>query len=154
MAMRTTTWILVADGARARLLTRRERGGPLVPALDREFIGSNIPSREIDSDRPGRTFDSAGEGRHAMEPPTDPRRKKKADFAKELAAMLDAEAKRGAFERLVVIAPPQALGDLRAEFSDAVQGRIVEEINKDLVDAPNEELAGRLSDAAPAHPLR
>jgi protein required for attachment to host cells len=152
--MRKVTWVLVADGARARLLTRSAKTEPLVPALDHEFIGSNIPSREIDADRPGRSFDSAGEGRHAMEPPTDPKRKRKADFARELAALLDAEAKRGSFDRLVVVAPPQALGDLRAEFSEAVQGLIVEEINKDLVEAPVEELAARLDEALVGTALR
>lgn len=145
--MRRVTWVLVADGARARLLTRTTKTAPFVPALDREFIGSNIPSREIDADRPGRSFDSAGEGRHAMEPPTDPKRKRKADFARELAILLDAAAKRGDFDQLVVVAPPQALGDLRAEFSEAVRGRIVEEINKDLVEASTEELTARLDEA-------
>ncbi len=152
--MRKVTWVLVADGARARLLTRSAKTEPLVPALDHEFIGSNIPSREIDADRPGRSFDSAGEGRHAMEPPTDPKRKRKADFARELAALLDAEAKQGSFDQLVVVAPPQALGDLRAEFSEAVQGLIVEEINKDLVEAPVEELAARLDEALVGTALR
>jgi protein required for attachment to host cells len=152
--MRKVTWVLVADGARARLLTRTTKTEPFVPALDHEFIGSNIPSREIDADRPGRSFDSAGDGRHAMEPPTDPRRKRKADFAKELAALLDAEAKRGSFDQLVVVAPPQALGDLRAEFTEAVRGRIVEEINKDLVEAPVEELTARLDEALVGTMLR
>jgi protein required for attachment to host cells len=152
--MRKVTWVLVADGARARLLTRTERNAPLVPALDHEFIGSNIPSREIDADRPGRSFDSAGEGRHAMEPPTDPKRKRKADFARELATLLDAEAKRGAFDQLVVVAPPQALGDLRAEFSDAVRSRIIEQINKDLVEASTEELTARLGEALSGTMLR
>lgn len=149
--MAKTTWFLVADGARARLLTMKSGRGTgqaqrLEPVLDREFIGSNIPSREIDADRPGRTFDSAGEGRHAMEPPTDPRRKRKADFARSIANLLDGEAKRGAFDQLVVAAPPQALGDLRAEFSSSVQALVTAEINKDLVESTNEDLASRLSE--------
>ena len=152
--MRRVTWVLVADGARARLLTRTMKTEPLVPALDHEFIGSNIPSREINADRPGRSFDSAGDSRHAMEPPTDPKRKRKADFAKELAALLDAEAKRGSFDQLVVVAPPQALGDLRAEFSEAVQERLVEENNKDLGEAPVDELAARLDEALVGAVLR
>ncbi|MDZ3838360.1 MAG: host attachment protein [Rhodospirillales bacterium] len=152
--MRKVTWVLVADGARARLLTRTTKTEPFVPALDHEFIGSNIPSREIDADRPGRSFDSAGDGRHAMEPPIDPKRKRKADFAKELAALLDVEAKRGSFDQLVVVAPPQALGDLRAEFTEAVRGRVVEEINKDLVEATVEELTARLDEALVGTMLR
>lgn len=139
------TWVVVADGARARVLTGGGKGARLRPAMDHEFIGSNIPSREIDADRPGRSFDSAGEGRHAMEPPTDPRRKRKADFARSIALFLEAEAKRGAFDRLIIAAPPQALGDLRAELSDAVRAKIVHEINKDLVEAPADELTERLS---------
>lgn len=149
--MAKTTWFLVADGARARLLTLKDERGSderrLVPAFGQEFIGSNIPSREIDADRPGRSFDSAGEGRHAMEPPTDPRRKRKADFARSIATLLDAEAKRGAFAQVVIAAPPQALGDLRGELSAAVQSRVVAEINKDLVEASDAELFERLNEA-------
>ncbi len=139
-----TTWVLVADGARARLFINQGAGTGLNPALGQEFIGTNLPRRDIVSDRPGRTFDSAGEGRHAMEPPTDPKRHEKRVFAHELAQILDDGRKANAFDRLVIVAPPDALGDLRAAFGDELKRMIGGELNKDLTKVPTRELPDHL----------
>lgn len=131
------TWIVVADGVRARLFVNRGVGKGIEPILDREFVGSNLPTREIGTDQPGRTFDSAGVGsRHAMEPPTDPQRYQKRLFARNMAGQLDGARKAGAFDRLVVVAPPDTLGDLRAAFSRQLQARVMGEIAKDLTKMP------------------
>ncbi len=135
-----TTWILVADGARARLFVNAGVGAGLRPALDQEFIGTNLPSREIASDRKGRTFDRAGEGRHAMEPPTDPHRHEKQAFAQTIAEFLEDARKREAFDRLVVVAPPEALGDLRSAFGDELRQMVSGELAKDLTKTPIQEL--------------
>ena len=89
--MQKTTYVLIADGARARLFVVEEGTADLKPALGQEFIGTNLPSREIGSDRPGRSFDSAGFGRHAMEPPTDPHRHAERVFAQEVSRTPDEE---------------------------------------------------------------
>jgi protein required for attachment to host cells len=108
---------------------------------DEVLVGVNLPGREIMSDRPGRTFDSVGAGRHAKEPRTDAREIEKRSFAHELAAMLDDGLKQGKFDRLVLVAPPRELGFLRAELSPAVRKRVSAELNKDLTGvAPSEIL--------------
>lgn len=140
------TWILIADGSRARLFLSQGHGTDLQPALDQEFIGVNRPSREIGSDHPGRAFDSAGQGRHAMEPPTDPHRYEKQRFANEIAGILDAARCKGSFDHLVIIAPPQALGDLRAQLSAGVRKMVAGELAKDLTKVPVHQLAGHLRD--------
>jgi protein required for attachment to host cells len=90
-AMRKTiTWVVVADGARARLLVNEGPGKGLDELPDGEMAAEHAPSRDIQADRPGRTFDSAGEGRHAKEPPTDPHRDAKRRFAREVAGRLTA----------------------------------------------------------------
>jgi protein required for attachment to host cells len=127
------TWILVADGARARLIEQDpEERRQLKATAEREFSGTTAQSREIASDRPGRTFDRAGEGRHAMEPSTDPLRHAKLEFARDLAEHLTQAVNRHAFDRLIVIAAPRTLGDLRNLLPDAVRARVVAEIDKDL----------------------
>lgn len=141
---KTMTWVLVADGARARLLVSEGPGTGLKPALGQEFIGTNLPSRDIASDRPGRSFDSAGEGRHAMEPPTDPKRHEKRVFAHEIAQILEDGRKRNAFDQLVIVAPPEALGDLRAELGEELKRLIGGELNKELTKVPTRELADHL----------
>jgi hypothetical protein len=85
--MQKTTYVIIADGARAPAFCRRERGGRSEPALGREFIGTNLLTREIGSDHAGRSFDSAEFSRHAMEPPTDPHSHAERVFAQEVAAV-------------------------------------------------------------------
>ena len=140
------TWILIADGARARIV-RNEGPGKGVEAVDGGLFEQEArATREIMSDRPGRTFDSAGSGRHSMELPTDPAREEKRLFAERLAAHLDRAAEDGAFDRLIVVAAPHTLGDLRAALSDKVRRRIHAELDKDLTKVPNDRLAAHLED--------
>lgn len=141
---RTMTWVLIADGARARIAWNDGPGRGVRP-LDREELqGRNLPGREIMSDRPGRTFDSAGQGRHAMEPPTDPREHERRIFLNELAALLHREQQQGHYDRLVLVAPPKALGILRDALSDSVRDRITGELDKDLTNIPFHRIAQHL----------
>lgn len=53
-------------------------------------------------------------------------------FAAEVADMLKRQAEAEGIDTLVVVAPPQTLGELRKHFDQQVQARIIGEINKDL----------------------
>lgn len=150
--MTRATYVLIADGARARLFRVDAGSSALKPALGEEFIGVNLASREIGSDRPGRSFDSAGVGRHAMEPPTDPHRHEERVFAREVAAVLEGVSRRSDFGRLVVVAAPKALGDLRSEFSDALRKSVAAEIPKDLTKVPVRVLSDHLRDVLTPKP--
>ena len=46
--------------------------------------------------------------------------------------MLDQAAAAGAFERLILVAPPRTLGDLRAALAAATRKRVTGELDKDL----------------------
>ena len=99
------TWILVADGARARVLMNDGVGKGLQPTVDGEMAHALPPTREMGTDRPGRTQQRGTSGRHAIQPHVDWHRFEKEKFSKEMAALLDAAAERGAFHRLVLVAP-------------------------------------------------
>ena len=79
------TWILVANGARARIVLNDGPGRGIAPGPDKEFVGPHAKNREIVSDKPGRAFDSARQGRHAMEPRTDPQVHEQREFHAKLA---------------------------------------------------------------------
>lgn len=143
--MPKTTWVLVADGARARVLAQGKPFEGLAPAFEQEeFTGTTARSKEIASDRPGRSFDSGGQGRHAMEPPTDPQRYAKYAFARELAERLEQAANAHRFDELVLVAAPKTLGDLRELLPDSVKTKVVAEIDKDLTKVPLRELPKHL----------
>lgn len=138
-------WIVIADGARARIL---ENDGPgkgltLLPAEERHH--AHKPSREIDADRPGRTHDRQGPGRHAMEPPSDAHRIEKRRFAEELAARLDTAGQTGSYDRLVLVAPAKTLGDLRSALGKESLARVHAELSKDLTHVAEQDLAEHLS---------
>lgn len=139
-----TTWILVADGSQARIASHAGPGRGLEPVFEDLMRGRNLPGREIMADRPGRAFDSAGRGRHAMEPVTDPRAHEQQTFIKEVADLLDKESKQGRYDRLVIVAPPKALGYLRQELSDHVRAKVTGELDKDLIHVAIHDLAGHL----------
>lgn len=150
MPRRKTTWVLVADGARARMLLAKGRGQGLEPVAEAEWRPSREPTRELGTDKPGRAFESASPGlRHAMEPKVAWQRFEKARFAREVAEMLAEAARREAFDAIVIVAPPQALGDLRAILDAAVAARITAEIPKDLTNVPLHDLPRHLAEVAP-----
>ena len=138
------TWIVIADGARARVLVNKGVGKGVAPVEGAVFEVEHPPSGELTTDRPGRSFDSVGGGRHAMEPSSDPRRRAKKAFLRELAAFLHKQAEAKAYDRLVILAPPQALGDLRGEISDQVQALVIAEEARDLAPVPNDEIPKHL----------
>lgn len=139
-----TTWILIADGAKARVVEQDKDSRRYRAAFEEAHYGTSAQSREIASDRPGRTHDIGGEGRHAMEPSTDPQRHAKLSFARDLAQRLTDAANRNEFDRLILVAAPRTLGDLRGLLPDTVKSRITVEIDKDLTNTPDQELGKHL----------
>lgn len=142
----TKTWLLVADASGARIFEVAADGRSMQREPVQAFETETPPSREIASDRQGRTFDSAGEGRHAKERPTDPQRYEKERFARHLADALRKAYTGHAFGRLAIVAPPQMLGDLRACLDDEVRKAVVKETAKDLAMQPAHELERLLDD--------
>lgn len=141
----TTTLILVADAAHARFIeTHRVDGdGGLhqVEVLDNKMH----PSRELGSDKPGRSFDSGPSGqRHAMDPGTDLHKEEKLQFADRLAARLNADALASRYERLIVVAPPVMLGEIRAALDKHAQEKLVHSIAKDLTHVSLDDLPSHL----------
>jgi protein required for attachment to host cells len=61
-------------------------------------------------------------------------------MAAQLANMLAAELNANAYDRLVIVAPPTALGDLRASLSDRVRAKVVGEAALDLTKTPNPDV--------------
>jgi len=140
----TTTWILIADGARGRLFANRGPGKGL-ELLDESLSADHRATHDIVGDRQGRTYESAGASRHAISARHDPHRELKRDFAVRLAKMLDQRRTEHAYDRLVLVAPPSALGDLREALSDHVRSLVRAELDKDLTKTPIAELPGHLA---------
>jgi protein required for attachment to host cells len=144
----TTTWILIADGARARIFANNGPGKGIEP-VGVELDADHRPDREIMSDKPGRAFESVGTARHAIEPHHDPHKELKRAFSEQLATLLDQQLAAKAFDRVVLVAPPEMLGDLRSALSAHVKAAVCAELDKDLTKTPEAELPQHLGAVLP-----
>ena len=142
----TKTWILIADGARARILGHDRAGHGLSEIAGMEFTGDRSATHDIVTDRQGRSFSSHGHGRSAYESHSDPHRELKVKFAHELSDVLATNLAGKFYDRLIIIASPVTLGDLRAALSDLVRAVVIGEIAQDLTKLPNDKIADHLKD--------
>ncbi len=133
------SWILVVDGAQARFFQGGPRKRKLTELQALRMDGARETGRDIDSDKSGRSFDSVGAGRHAMQAQTDSRQEQERVFVKRVAACLDEQFEH--FDELTVVAAPKALGDLRKSLSPGVQKKVRSELNKDLTNSPVDKIA-------------
>ena len=140
----TRTWVVVADGAKARFLRNDGPGKGLAAAGIAPREAKPPPTRALGSDRPGRVHDRMGRTRHAMEPPADWHRFEKAAFARGVAATVNHACQAGRFDRLVLVAPSKTLGALRAALGKSATQRITVELPKDLTGLDDREIAAHL----------
>ncbi len=148
------TWIVIADGAHARVLEHLAGATKLAPVKGLTFDVDLPPTHEIVSDRPGRTFESKGNARHAKTGRSDPHRELKRGLAKELAGALKSNLATKRYEHLVLVAPPTTLGDLREALTKGVRARVAAELAQDLVKTPQSQLLRHLRDVLPAKAAR
>lgn len=132
-------WVVVADGEKALFL--RNEGDSEYPNLQvfREMAEENPPTREQGTDRPGRYYDGANAHKSGFEE-TDWHRLEKERFADGIAERLYKMAHRGDFEKLILVAPPVVLGEMRKAMHKEVADRIAGEVPKTLTNHPIPEI--------------
>lgn len=140
MPKRRITWFVLADGSRARFVTRRPEAPGYDIVAEYELPEAHVPTHDIISDRPGRQQESATTARHGVEPRSDPHRERKAAFIDQIASRLNAACADGAFDELVLYAAPRALAELRGALDDGTRAKVKAEVAKDLTKTPLAEL--------------
>lgn len=141
----TVTWILVANRAQARLFESAGRGKELQPVREIEHPEGRLATHELGSDRPGRTHDSLGQGRHAMGKEHDAAEQTAIRFAKQLSVLLEEGRTQSRFTKLVLIAEPRFLGHLRSALSRETAATVVASLDKDLPGIDAKELSHHLA---------
>jgi protein required for attachment to host cells len=113
-------WVLVCDGKKGLVLENVGDEKFLNLKTRQVFDHPDEKTRDIATDAPGRSYSSVGHGRSALEQ-TDFHTQEEERFLQGLAGFLDAEVRAGHVKRLVVVAPPRALGVLRPAYSQDVR---------------------------------
>ncbi|MCB2013287.1 MAG: host attachment protein [Sphingobium sp.] len=131
--------VLVADGR--KMLMLRNEGDAEYPNLQVEKVDEidNPPTREQATHAAGQASSPMGQRQHSVEQ-TDFHQIEEDRFAVDTAIMLQKRALANEFEKIIIVAPPQTLGEMRKHYHGTVQERLVGEIAKDLVSHPVSEI--------------
>ena len=137
-------WIVICDGAKALVL--ENVGDEKFPNLKTKEVyqQEDLATHELGTDAPGRSFNSVGASRSAMEQ-ADWHEQNERKFLVKLAARLDAAVQAGEVKSLTIAAPPRALGLLRQVYSAGLRNVLSAEIDKDLVKMPVHDIEKHLA---------
>ncbi len=129
-------WVIVADGAKAKILQRNGRSlDHVFPTYHKNEI---INDFDQDAKKPGHIKKGSKFLGTIFDPDIPLHELEKLEFIQFIAKILNHNVNK--FDRLTVIAPAERLGELRVSLSSAVTSKVVKEINKDLTKKPLEEV--------------
>lgn len=127
------TWVVIADGSRAKLLFKKN--GHLTKALPTHHLKDDVVIHiDKGASTPGKTSFSILHGLHSYPTHSDWYKFKKEVFVQKVAAILNKTEKK--YNDLELIASPFVLGCLRKQLSTVVKSKITCEINEDLTKLP------------------
>ena len=137
--------VLVADGR--KMLFFRNQGDENQMDLRTEAHDARYErkDREIKTDAPGTTKQSAGFGRSTYEEP-DFQQQEEDRWIKDAADELRARVLRNDFDALAIIAPPKALGVIKKCLHKEVEKRLVCTVNKEMSGRPVPDIEALLQD--------
>jgi protein required for attachment to host cells len=138
-----STWVIVADGTRARFFNRHvnrqlEEFDVLLSPENRLHEGDLV------SDRQGRSFDSFGDGRHGMGNKNTAKDHEQDLFAKRVASRVEEGRTSGQFDKLILVAAPRFLGRIRSSLSGPAAVLVAHTLDKELTQLSAEKLADHL----------
>jgi len=135
----STTWILVANSARARLYENTGIGKGLKLVSEFEHPESRMKGSELVSDRAG-FVQGVGNGHASRQQATDPKQNEAEHFALEIARTLEHGRGQNKYERLILVAGSPFLGILKARLPDQVSTLTSDTLDKDYTAATDREI--------------
>lgn len=148
-----TTWIVVADEGRARILAQEQRGAELQEVDEITDAAARAQEADLKRDADGRrahggigpiSSNTTSAGADKLEQEADL-------FARRVAEHLAQALQKQRYGALHIAAAPKFLGRLRQHLSPQVQALVAQEINKDLLQFKGRDLAERIFGEAPRH---
>ena len=134
------TCLLVADSARGRLFKVDRKAKVLVEI--KEFLNpeARLHKKEFMNDAPGRSYDSKGQGRHAMQKIDNSKDKSREQFANNIVQYLDGLYKSQKLNQIIIVAPSKLMGFMNSKLSNLECDQIVQKITKELSTLSKEEI--------------
>jgi len=151
------TWILVADSKQAQVYTRRKpRRLSLLSQFeeaithtpisvpDMAWEAEPLDQYQLGRNATGMVFESKSSERHMNEPRIDAREEIQQRFAQTIVRQLAKAKTENRFDRLVLVAPPKMLGEIRKHLDTNLSRAIMAEMPKDLTHYDSKDLADHL----------
>ncbi len=127
-----TTWYVVADGGKARILNLED--------------GEMRTLEHFDNSGHGNTDEDASAGTSQLKAPkSDPHDQAKMHFAKQVASRLNEAVRTSKVDEIVLAAPAHVLHDIREGLDKTASGKLGKSLSKDLTNTPDHELATHFS---------
>jgi protein required for attachment to host cells len=124
-------WVIVADQSKARIFTIDDPRGALLKVHELKHPEAHEREQKLTSDRPGRSFDSMGEGRHAMGSKVEPGKQETIRFSRQVADYVQTAHNEGSCDRVLLVAGPPVLSVLGEDLKN-ISGVQMSEIDKNL----------------------
>ena len=137
--------VLVADGRKMLFFRNHGDENQIDLRTEAHDAREERKDREIKTDAPGTTKQSAGYGRSTYEE-ADFHQQEEDRWIKDAADELKARALRNDFEALAIVAPPKALGVLKKCLHKEVERRVVCTVNKEMSGRPIPDIEALLKD--------
>ena len=137
-------WVVVCDCAKALILENAGDAVSLNLKTKEVHAQADEKTSEQGTDAPGRSINSVGARRSAMEQ-TDYHEQAEQRFLADLSKRLDAAVMGGEAKSLVLVAPPRALGVIRQTSTPNLRKAVRAEIDKDFVKMPVHEIERHLA---------
>ena len=144
MPLPNNALVLVADGRKMLFFRNHGDENQIDLRMEAHDARKDRKDREIKTDAPGTTKQSAGYGRSTYEEP-DFQQQEEDRWIKEAADELKARVLRGDFDALAIVAPPKALGVLKKCLHKEVERRLVCTVNKEMSGRPIPDIEALLN---------
>ncbi len=136
--------LVVADSARARIFSFDKKHRSLEELEDLVYPESRLDPVDRTEKQAGSTHDRVGPGRHRVDPHTSVADVGRLQFARQVAAHLESAVNSNRVDKLVLIAAPKFLGELRDGLDSKILSHVALEIDKDLSKLTPEEILEHL----------
>lgn len=141
-------WLVVANASRARVLEESDDGNGYVHVADMVHPESRQKGLALGRDRAGHV-QGTGHGLGSTEylPRTDPREREHEQFARELAATLNAGVAGGRCAGLLLVCSNPFLGRLKGALSEHARKAVLRTVASDYTSLTEAELAQQVGRA-------
>lgn len=128
-----TVRVVVADEREANFFDLKHARAQPQPRGSLVSETGGLKDRDLETDKPGRGFNPANPGRHAVDGERSSVRHEIEQFARSVARAVDGGRVRHEFDRLVIVAGPRMLGLIREALPTPCRSIVAAEVPKDLV---------------------